>query len=57
LQLLAEGHSAREIAGRLHLSVKTIETHRRNIQAKLGIDNVADLVRYAIREGLTTLEN
>lgn len=56
LQLLAEGYSAREAGRRLHVSVKTIETHRRNILQKLALDNVADLVRYAIREGLTPLD-
>ncbi len=56
LQLISEGHSAREIAGRLHLSVKTIETHRRQIMEKLGIHSVADLTKFAIREGLTSLE-
>jgi len=57
LQLLAEGYSAREAGRRLHVSVKTIETHRRNILQKLALDNVADLVRYAIREGLTPLDH
>lgn len=56
LQLLAEGASARRIARQLHISVKTVETHRRNILAKLELDSVADLVRYAIREGITSLE-
>ena len=56
LQLLAEGLSAPRIARQLHLSVKTVETHRRNILAKLELDTVADLVRYAIREGITSLD-
>ena len=56
LQLLAEGAPARRIARQLHISVKTVETHRRNILAKLELDTVADLVRYAIREGITSLE-
>lgn len=56
LQLIAEGHSAREIAQRLHLSVKTIETHRRQIMEKLGIRSVAELTKFAIREGLTSLD-
>ena len=56
LQLIAEGHSARDIAQRLHLSVKTIETHRRQMMEKLGIHSVADLTKFAIREGLTSLE-
>ncbi len=56
LQLLAEGLSAPKIARQLHLSVKTVETPRRNILAKLELDTVADLVRYAIREGITSLD-
>jgi two-component system, NarL family, response regulator NreC len=56
LQLLAEGATAREIGRRLHISVKTVETHRRNLLAKLELDTVADLVRYAIREGITSLD-
>ena len=56
LQLIAEGHSAREIAQRLHLSVKTIETHRRQMMEKLEIRSIADLTKFAIREGLTTLD-
>jgi len=56
LQLVAEGSSARRIARQLHINIKTVETHRRNILAKLELDTVADLVRYAIREGITSLE-
>jgi DNA-binding NarL/FixJ family response regulator len=56
LQLLAEGSTTRQIASLLHLSVKTIETHRQQIMNKLSINNVADLIKYAIREGLTSLE-
>ncbi len=56
LQLIAEGYTAREIAQRLHLSVKTIETHRRQIMGKLEIRSIADLTKFAIREGLTSLE-
>lgn len=56
LQLLAEGSSAKQIASRLTLSVKTVETHRRHIMERLRIDSVAGLVRYALREGLTTLD-
>ncbi len=56
LQLIAEGHSARDIGQRLHLSVKTIETHRRQMMQKLDIHSVADLTKFAIREGLTSLE-
>lgn len=55
LQLMAEGHSTKEIAWHLKVSPKTIETHRRHIMAKLGIDSIAGLTRYAISEGLTPL--
>jgi two-component system, NarL family, response regulator NreC len=56
LQLLAEGKSTKETASRLHVSVKTIETHRKQIMDKLNIRSVAELTKYAIREGLTPLE-
>ena len=56
LQLLAEGKATKEIATRLHLSGKTVDTHRRNLMGKLNIDNIADLTKYAVREGLTSLE-
>jgi two-component system response regulator NreC len=56
LQLLSEGFSAKKIASHLNLSVKTIETHRSNIQNKLGINSMSELVKYALREGLTSLE-
>lgn len=52
LQLIAEGSSTREIADRLYLSVKTVETHRAQIMRKLEIHDVAGLTRYAIRIGL-----
>lgn len=55
LQLLTEGSSTAQIAERLHLSVKTIETHRQNIMEKLGLRSIAELTKYAIREGLTSL--
>ncbi len=55
LQLLAEGKSTKEIAGLLHVSVKTIETHRQQIMDKLDLHSVAELTKYAIREGLTSL--
>jgi len=56
LQLLAEGKSTKQIAGQLHVSVKTIESNRRQIMNKLGIDSIAELTKYAIREGLTSLD-
>ena len=54
LQLLAEGHRSLEIAERLHLSVKTIKTHRQHLMDKLQLHNIADLTRYAIAEGLVS---
>ncbi len=56
LQLLAEGASTREIAQRLHLSTKTVGSHRERIMRKLGLDSIAALTKYAIRHGLTTAE-
>jgi DNA-binding NarL/FixJ family response regulator len=56
LQLLAEGNSVKEIAGKLNLSVKTIETHRSNLMVKLNAKSIADLTKIAIREGLTLPE-
>jgi len=55
LQFLAEGKSTKEIASSLHLSVKTIETHRNKIMEKLDIHSIAELTKYAIRERLTPL--
>lgn len=55
LQLIAEGRSTKEIACRLSVSVKTVETHRRQVMEKLQVNSVADLTKYAIREGLTSL--
>jgi DNA-binding NarL/FixJ family response regulator len=55
LQLTAEGKATKEVARMLSVSVKTVETHRRNIMMKLNIDNVAQLTKYAIREGLSSL--
>jgi DNA-binding NarL/FixJ family response regulator len=56
LQRLAEGRSAKDIAGALGVSVKTVETHRKNTMDKLDIRSIAELTKYAIREGLTHLE-
>ncbi len=56
LQLMSEGKSTNQIADCLHVSIKTIETHRQQVMHKLGIHNVAGLTKYAIREGLTSLE-
>ena len=57
LQLLAEGKTTKQIASSLYVSVKTIETHRRQIMRKLDIHSIAELTKYAIREGLTSLES
>ena len=56
LQLIAEGKSTKQIAAILFISVKTVESHRHNIMVKLEIHNLADLIKLAIREGLTSLE-
>ena len=52
LQLIAEGHGTKDIAARLNLSVKTVETHRAQLMERLGIHDVAGLTRYALRIGL-----
>jgi len=54
LQLIAEGHTTKQIALRLYISPKTVEAHRRKVMDKLDIDNVALLTKYAIQEGLTS---
>jgi DNA-binding NarL/FixJ family response regulator len=56
LQLIAEGWSTKQIAAHLYVSVKTVETHRRQIMKKLDLHNIAELTKYAIREGLTSVE-
>ena len=56
LQLLAEGMSSKEIARQLHVSVKTVSAHRQKLMEKLDIHDLAGLTKYAIREGLTSLE-
>lgn len=55
LQLYAEGKISREIAETLHISLKTVEAYRRQIMEKMDFKSFADLIKYAIREGLTTL--
>ena len=56
LQLVAEGLATKQIAQSLHVSVKTVETHRRQIMEKLDLHSVAELTKYAIREGLASIE-
>jgi len=55
LQLLAEGKSTKDTAERLSLSIKTVETHRQQLMQKLNLHSIAELTKYAVREGLTTL--
>ncbi len=54
LQLVTEGNNTKEIAARLSISAKTVETHRKQIMDKLQLHTVAELTKYAIREGLTS---
>ena len=56
LQLLAEGKAMKEVASILNVSIKTVETHRRTMMSKLGLYSVAELTKYAIKEGVTSLE-
>ena len=55
LQLVAEGRSSKEMAASLYVSMKTIETHRKQIMDKLNLHSIAELTKYAIREGVTSL--
>lgn len=56
LQMIAEGKSTKEMAASIHVSIKTIEAHRRNIMKKLNIFSIAGLTKYAIKEGMVSLE-
>ena len=56
LQLLAEGSTTKRIADQLKVSVKTVETHRQHVMEKLNIFSVAELTKYAIKEGITSLD-
>jgi two-component system, NarL family, response regulator NreC len=56
LQLVAEGHTSGEIAARLHVATRTVEQHRRHIMGKLELHSVAELTRYAIREGIVSTD-
>lgn len=55
IQLIADGKNAKEIAGAFGISIKTVEVHRHNIMQKLNLYSIAELTKYAIREGLTSL--
>ena len=55
LRLVAEGHRTREIADKLSLSIKTVESHRGELMKRLGMHDVVSLVRYALRSGLVAL--
>jgi DNA-binding NarL/FixJ family response regulator len=55
LQLIAEGYTTKEISGQLFISVKTVESHRTNIMTKLNLFSIAELTKYAIQHGLTTI--
>ncbi|MDO8301675.1 MAG: response regulator transcription factor [Sedimentisphaerales bacterium] len=57
LQMIAEGNSTKKIAGTLHISIKTVDWHKHDIKHKLHIDTLAGLVKYAIRENLTSVEH
>jgi two-component system, NarL family, response regulator NreC len=56
LQLLAEGLTSSEIAARMRIATSTVETHRRNIMRKLNLHSIAELTKYAVREGVSSLE-
>ncbi|HEY3378618.1 MAG TPA: response regulator transcription factor [Armatimonadota bacterium] len=56
VQLLAEGHTSKEIADRLSLAVSSVETYRSHIMAKLNLRSIASLTKYAIREGITSID-
>ncbi len=56
LQLVSEGKSTKDVADQLNISVKTVETHRRNIMEKLNLHSMAELTKYAIREGITSID-
>lgn len=55
LELIAAGRANKEIADRLRISVKTVEFHKTNLMARLGLRTTADLVKYALRHGLTKI--
>jgi two-component system, NarL family, response regulator NreC len=56
LQLFAEGKNTRQVAATLYISLKTVEAHRRQIMDKMGFKSLAELIKYALREGLTSMK-
>ena len=56
VRLVSHGHKNREVAEKLGISVKTVETHRSNVMNKLALRNVVELIRYAIQKGLIKIE-
>ena len=56
LQLIADGRNTKEIAGEFGISIKTVEVHRQNIMKKLDLYSIAELTKYAVREGLTSIQ-
>ncbi len=56
VRLVADGFKNREVAEKLGISVKTVETHRANIMNKLALRNLAELIRYAIQKGLVKID-
>ena len=55
LQLVADGRTSRDIADQLKISLKTVESHRHNVMGKLQLRSIAELTKYAIRNGITSL--
>ena len=55
VRLLADGMTSNEVAAQLHISIRTVESHRNNISRKLGFSSIADLVRYAVRNGIVAV--
>ena len=56
LQLIAEGHSTKQIAAMLNISINTVENHRANLMKNLGVHSTTELTQYAIRAGITGLD-
>jgi len=56
LQLVAEGKSNKQIASIMDIGMKTVDTHRQHLMARLNLHSVAELTKYAIREGITSVE-